>query len=74
MHSSKEKGLKDTICRLAMPNTGNTKNRLVPIFKGTTACTTNIHIAPLKINRVAVGSLKDEFFLAILKLPVRDYQ
>ena len=48
MHSSEEKGLKDTRYRLAMPNTANTKNRLVLVFKGATTCRTSIHIAPLK--------------------------
>ena len=33
---------------LAMPNAGNTKYKLDPIFKGTITCRTSIHIAPLK--------------------------
>ena len=62
-----------------MSNAGNTKYKLDPIFKGTITCRTSIHIAPLKYfpkrrNRMAVGSLKDQVFLALFKLLERDYQ
>ena len=49
MHSLEEKELKDTRYRPAMPNTGNTKNRLALFLRVPLQGRTSIHIAPLKI-------------------------